>query len=314
MSPSAMKQMSCESGLSATASPRSRRLVAHLLLGRVAEREHRPVELLAGQHGQHVRLVLGQVDAAPQQAVGAEPGVVTGDDRVEAQRHRPVQHRRELDLLVAAQARVGRAAGGVLGDEVVDHVLVEPVGHVPDVERDADHVGGAPRVARVLERAAAARAGAVGLRVARQRQVHAGDVVPGVDRPSGRDGRVDPTGHRCQNPHGRKRTRALQRARLLITPARRARSTAAGQRGDAARRRRPGRGVAEREAQRGAGPVVVGAHRQQHVRRLGHAGRAGRAGGAGDALRVEQQQQRVALAAGEARSGRCRAAGRPGRR
>ena len=65
------------------------RLGAHLRLGRVAEREDRPVELLAGQHGQHVRLVLGQVDAAPQQAVGAEPGVVAGDHRVEAQGHAP---------------------------------------------------------------------------------------------------------------------------------------------------------------------------------------------------------------------------------
>ena len=69
-----------------------------------------------------------------------------------------------------------------------------------------------------------------------------------------------------------------------------------------------GAGVAEREAQRAAGLLVVAAHREQHVRGLGHAGRAGRAGRAGDAARVEQHQQRVALAAGERQ---VRVAGQP---
>ena len=57
--------------------------------------------------------------------VGAvdEPRVVAGGDRVEAERERLVEDGGELDPLVAAQARVGRAAGGVLGDEVVDDVL-----------------------------------------------------------------------------------------------------------------------------------------------------------------------------------------------
>ena len=58
-----------------------------------------------------------------------------------------------------------------------------------------------------------------------------------------------------------------------------------------------------------AGLLVVAAHREQHVRGLGYAGRAGRPGRALDAAGVEQHQQRVALAAGEARGGRCRAAG-----
>ena len=94
-----------------------------------------------------------------------QPGVVAGADRVEAQRERAVEDRLELDLLVAAQARVGGAARRVLGDEVVHHVALETVGHVPDVERDANHVGGAAGVAGVLDRAAAAGAGPVGLRI-----------------------------------------------------------------------------------------------------------------------------------------------------
>src|SRR5690606_32045821 len=104
-----------------------------------------------------------------------------GAHRIEAERQRPLQHRLELDLLVAPQARVGGASGRVLGDEVLDDVAVELLGHVPDVERDADHVGGPARVPGVLDGAAAARTRPVGLWVGRQRQVHAGDVVPGLD-------------------------------------------------------------------------------------------------------------------------------------
>ena len=69
-----------------------------------------------------------------------------------------------------------------------------------------------------------------------------------------------------------------------------------------------GGGVAEREAQRPAGQRLGHAHRQQHVARLRDPGRAGRAGRALDAAGVEQQQQRVALAAGE---GEVRVAGQP---
>ncbi len=126
---------------------------------------------------------------------GAQLRVVAGGDRVEAEPQRPVEDGGELDLLVAAQARVGRAAGGVLVHEVLDHVLVEAVAQVPDVERDADDVGRPAGVVAVLDRAAAAGAGAVRRRVARQRQVDAGDVVAGLDRAGGGDGGVDAAGH-----------------------------------------------------------------------------------------------------------------------
>ena len=116
-------------------------------------------QLLGRQHAQHVGLVLVAVDGAAQPAAG-QPRVVAGRDGVEAERQRASGQRGELDLLVAAQARVGCLAAGVGRHEVVDHVLVEPVGEVPDVERDAEHVGDAAGVAGVLDRAAAARAGA----------------------------------------------------------------------------------------------------------------------------------------------------------
>jgi len=62
-------------------------------------------------------------------------------------------------------------------------------------------------------------------------------------------------------------------------------------------------GVAEGEPQRGAGLLVVTAHREQDVRGLGHAGRAGRPRRAGDAPRVESISSGVALAAGEGQVG-----------
>ena len=57
-----------------------------------------------------------------QHAVGAalDARVVAGGQRGAAERARALQQRRELDVLVAAHARVGRAARRVLGDEVVD--------------------------------------------------------------------------------------------------------------------------------------------------------------------------------------------------
>ena len=162
LSPSATKQMSWLSGLSATSSPRRSASRADVGLGRVAEREQRVRELLLVEHAEHVGLVLAVVDRAVHLdqpvGAGAQLRVVAGGDGVEAERERPVEHGGELDLLVAAQARVGRPAGGVLAHEVLDHVLVEAVAEVPDVERDADHVGGAAGVVAVLDGAAAAGA------------------------------------------------------------------------------------------------------------------------------------------------------------
>ena len=302
MSPSATKQMSWLSGLSATSSPRRAASSRTSRLRGVAEREHRVGELLAGQHAEHVGLVLGRVDRAVQLGtVGAlhDLRVVAGGHGVEAERQRAVEHGGELDLLVAAQARVRGAAGGVLVHEVLDDVLVEPLGEVPDVERDADHVGGAAGVVGVLERAAAARARAVGRGVAREGEVDAGDVVAGLGGPGGGDGGVDAAGHRGEDAHCQPPAHA----------------------GDAARARRPapiastsgvdvgrGRGVAEREAQRVARALLVAPIASSTWEGCGDAGRAGRAGGALDAAGVEQHQQRVALAAGEAE---VRVAGQP---
>src|SRR5690606_11337231 len=183
-------------------------LGADLLLGGdgVTEGEHRVGELPVVEHPEDVRLVLGHVGGAVQlaRAVLADDhlGVVAGAHGVEAEGQRLVQQGGELDLLVAAQARVGGAAGLVLGDEVLDDVLAEPVGEVPHVEGDADDVGGATGVAGVLDGATTPRAGAEGLRVRGEREVDAGHVVAGLGGTGRGDGGVDSAGHGGQDAEG----------------------------------------------------------------------------------------------------------------
>ena len=220
------------------------------------------------------------------------PGVVAGAHRVEAERHRPVQDRGELDLLVAAQARVGRAAGGVLGDEVLDDVLVEPLGHIPDVERDADHIGRPAGVPGVLQRAAAAGAGPVGLRVGGQRQMDAGHLVTRVYRPRRGRGGVHPARHGREYPKTAHRPpgyAACGRQHQRSPPQTGAGSGGAagavddfGDGGGQGVDVGLGGGVAQGEAQGAAGAGVVGADGEQDVAGLGDARGAGRAGGAGD--------------------------------
>ena len=156
-------------------------------------------DLLGGEHGQHVGLVLAGIRGPVQDSV-TDPRVVAGAYRVETEGQRLVEHRRELDLLVAAQARVRGAARGVLGDEILHHVTMESLGHVPDVERDPDDVGGPPRVPGVFQRAAAAGTGPVGRRVGGQRQVDAGHLVTRVHRTSRGRGGVHSARHRREHP------------------------------------------------------------------------------------------------------------------
>ena len=156
-------------------------------------------------------------------AVGAglDAGVVAGADGVEPEGDGLVQQRRELDVLVAAHARVRGPAGLVLGDEVGDDGLLEPLGQVPHVVRDAQHVGRAAGVAGVLDRAAPARAGAELVPRAGQGHVHADDVVPGVDRARRGDRGVDAAGQGGQDAHQdtARRSRARRRGRGRRRPA-----------------------------------------------------------------------------------------------
>src|SRR5207342_1844056 len=105
-----------------------------------ADRESRPRQLALTQHVQHVRLVFRPVGAAEQPETAAapiRPHVVTGRHRVDPELVGPAKERAELDLAVAARARVRRAAGLVLGYEIPDHGPLELVREIADLEPES---------------------------------------------------------------------------------------------------------------------------------------------------------------------------------
>ena len=104
---------------------------ANIGLDRRPERKHRMSQLGSCQHAEDVGLVLDCIGGAVQLATTGpvdEPRVMPGAHGVESERHRSVQDRRELDLLVAPQAWIGRAPGGVLGHEVGHDVGTKALG------------------------------------------------------------------------------------------------------------------------------------------------------------------------------------------
>ena len=90
------------------------------------------------------------VDGPAQLTVVEAGRVATGGHRIEAQGDRALGQREELDLLVAGQAGIGRLPRSVGGHELVDDVVLEPVGEVPDIERDPEYVRGTTRIGGVL--------------------------------------------------------------------------------------------------------------------------------------------------------------------
>src|SRR6266699_1200746 len=147
-------------GLVGDRQPERGRLGAHLRLGEIADREERVREVGGAEREQEVGLVLGRVDGGPEvraagRRVGADARVVAGCEPAGAERAGALPEDAELEVPVAARARVRGAAGHVLGDERTDDVPLEVVGEVEDVVREAEAVGDRARVVEVVERAAA---------------------------------------------------------------------------------------------------------------------------------------------------------------
>src|SRR5829696_3694076 len=173
-------------------------------LQRTSEWKAGALKLILGEDTEDVGLVLGVVDRTVEfdaTLATDKIRVMARADRLETQRNGSVEDGRKLDFLVAGDARVRGAAGGVLGDEVVYHVGLKSIGQVPDVERDADRVGRTSGVVCVLLGATAAGAGTEGLGVLGQRQMNAGHLVPGLDSTCRGDSGINAARHRGQNPH-----------------------------------------------------------------------------------------------------------------
>ena len=202
-----MKQTSWLSGLSAVRRPRRAAWARTSALVRSPTGNVRARELRLAEHVQHVRLVLRAVGATRDTARAVGPQhdarVVAGGDRVDAERGGPSQQPIELEVPVALDARVGRAARGVVGDVGRDDLRVEVVAEVEHVVVDAELVGDASGVVDVGDRAAAGVALA-----APQLHRDAGDAVAPLDEQRRGDRRVDAARHRDDDLSVRARAHA----------------------------------------------------------------------------------------------------------
>ncbi len=143
------------------------RQLAHLRLGVSAQRKIRARQLMLLQAEEKIGLILGVVRApahliAPAPVVKADARVVTGGDVRRAHALGHIQELIELDEIVAERARNGRAAGQIIVDERLDHLLFEAGLEVDHVIGDAEMLGHVARVIHVVERTAPAGGPALG--------------------------------------------------------------------------------------------------------------------------------------------------------
>ena len=172
---------------------------ADLVLAQLADREagHREGALAEGV--EEVGLVLVGVEAAVQGGAAVDirdARVVAGGEPVGAERFGLVEEAVELDVGVAVEAGVGRAAAAVLGDERLDDVLEKLALQIQRVVRDAEPVGDAAGVLDILDAAAlgAARQ-AFGPGLGPEAHGDADHLVALLDEQRRGDGRIDPTAH-----------------------------------------------------------------------------------------------------------------------
>src|SRR5207249_2813001 len=126
--------------------------------------------------------------------IDADAGVVTGGQARGAEFARAFPEEPELHVLVAPRARVRRPPREVFRHERLHDVALERLGHVEHVVREAEAVSDGTRVVEVVERAAVAVGGP------QEPERDANHVVARRHAAGGRDGAVDATAHRRDDP------------------------------------------------------------------------------------------------------------------
>ncbi len=205
-------------GLVGVGQPGPPRQRPHVVLAHVAQRKPDARQKLGSDAEEKVRLVLAAVAGAAEHDAavvgGREPGVVSGRERRRADGVGERQQRPELQLLVAAHARVRRLTRAVAGDEVVDHRGLKRRALVDHVMSDSKMSG---RRARVLDvarpTAPPADAGGRAGRVI-EAQGRADDLVSPLGQQRRRGGRIHAARHRDDDPLPLSRRRRL----LLLPP------------------------------------------------------------------------------------------------
>src|SRR5690606_4340375 len=161
---------------------------AHFALGQPAQREHGGGQLRLAQLVKEVALVLAAVGGAQQLPAVARlrhARVVAGGDVAGAELARRVEEMPELDLAVAQHVRVGRAPGGVLGHEVLEHAAPVLGREIAEVDRDPQPTADRDRVAAVLFGPAGSAGGRVGRRAGVGTAARAGLVAPVLHEQAG---------------------------------------------------------------------------------------------------------------------------------
>lgn len=169
------------------------RHLAHVALEQFAQREFGRAQLGLAKLVQEIALVLAAVARAQQAEAAAglvDPRVVAGGDVVGTQFARGVEEILELDLAVAQHVGIGRAAGRVLGDEVLEHAGPVLAGEIAEVDRQPEPARDRDRVAAIVLGAAVAAAVVGPVLHEQTRQGFAG-----IAQQQGRDRGIDPARH-----------------------------------------------------------------------------------------------------------------------
>ena len=158
---------------------------------------------------QEVGLVLvGVVRLLQHRARGPlfEPRIVARGEALRTEPRGVFQAQAELDFAIAQHVGVGRAAGAILGEEVIEHAVAVGGGEAHPMQRDADFRG---RGTRVLEVLCIRAIGVVVLPVAHVEPVH---VVAGALQQQRGHGGIHAAGHADDDASGRILCRGGHRA------------------------------------------------------------------------------------------------------
>src|ERR1700722_18414698 len=112
------------------------------LLGNLADGKHGAGKLVLVERKQKVSLVLAVVAGAAKfvPPISSNTRIMAGGDGLRTEGLGFPQERTKLDLLVADDARIGRAAALVFGRKIIHDLAAESVDLIDDVVRDVERV------------------------------------------------------------------------------------------------------------------------------------------------------------------------------
>ena len=127
--------------------------------------------------------------------------VMSGDNAIKAHRLCAIQDCSKFNFLIAAQARIRSAAGRVFRKKVFYDAIVKFFGHIPDVERNTDFIGGTTRIVRIFNGATTARTRTIFLWVRCKGKVNTNYFVTGFNSAGSSNCGINSPAHGSDNFH-----------------------------------------------------------------------------------------------------------------